>query len=130
MGADEGIRFNQYGELKRANLRKGNVHSADDWLSVLQPIVVRYRERSLKRFFRGDAAFANPDLYSYIEQENFSYAIRLKSNSILQNYIVPSLNRSVGRPSLTPKVFYASFQYQGGQLGKSPPCGSPAATWA
>ena len=23
------------------NLRKGNVHSADDWLSVLQPVVAR-----------------------------------------------------------------------------------------
>ena len=50
---------------------------------MLQPVVTRYRERPLKRFFRGDAAFANPDLYSYLEKENFSYAIRLKSNAIL-----------------------------------------------
>ena len=34
-------RFNQFGDLERANLRKGNVHSADDWLSVLQPVVAR-----------------------------------------------------------------------------------------
>ena len=33
--------FNQFGDLERANLRKGNVHSADDWLSVLQPVVAR-----------------------------------------------------------------------------------------
>ena len=104
--------FNQFGDLERANLRKGNVHSADDWLSVLQPIVARYRERPLKRFFRGDAAFANPDLYCYLEQENFSCAIRLKSNTILQKHIAPLLTRPVGRPSRAPKVFYASFPYQ------------------
>jgi len=104
--------FNQYGDLERANLRKGNVHSADDWLSVLRPVVARYRERPLKRLFRGDAVFANPDLYSYLEEENFSYAIRLKSNAILQKHISPLLTRPVGRPSRAPKVFYASFQYQ------------------
>ncbi len=104
--------FNQYGEMERANLRKGNVHSADDWLSVLQPVVARYRGHPLKRFFRGDAAFANPDLYSYLEEENFSYAIRLKSNAILQKQIAPLLTRPVGRPSWAPKVFYASFPYQ------------------
>ncbi len=101
--------FNQFGDLERANLRKGNVHSADDWLSVLQLVVARYRERPLKRFFRGDAAFANPGLYSYLEEENFFFAIRLKSNTILQKQIAP---RPVGRPSRAPKVFYASFSYQ------------------
>ncbi len=104
--------FNQFGDLERANLRKGNVHSADDWLSVLQPVVARYRDCPLKRFFRGDAAFANPDLYGYLEQENFSYAIRLQSNTILQKHIAPLLTRPVGRPSWAPKVFYASFPYQ------------------
>ncbi len=41
-----------------------NAHSADDWLSVLQRIVAHYRDRPLKRFDRGDAAFANRDLCS------------------------------------------------------------------
>ncbi len=27
--------FNQHGDVERALLRKGNVHSADDWRSVL-----------------------------------------------------------------------------------------------
>ena len=33
--------FNQYGDVERVLLRKGNVHSADDWRSVLEPVVVR-----------------------------------------------------------------------------------------
>ncbi len=31
--------FNQFGDLERAMLREGNVHSADDWRSVLEPVV-------------------------------------------------------------------------------------------
>ena len=31
--------FNQYGDIERVLLRKGNVHSADDWQSVLEPVI-------------------------------------------------------------------------------------------
>jgi hypothetical protein len=30
--------FNQYGDMERTVLRNGNVHSADDWQSVLEPV--------------------------------------------------------------------------------------------
>ncbi len=51
--------FNQFGDLERCSLRPGNVHSADGWRGVLEPVVERYRERDLSRYFRGDAAFAS-----------------------------------------------------------------------
>ena len=68
--------FNQFGDLERCFLRPGNVHSADGWREVLDPAVERYRERSLRRYFRGDAAFALPDLYEFLEGENYKYVIR------------------------------------------------------
>ena len=34
--------FNPDGDLEQALLRKGNVHSADDWRLVLGPVVERY----------------------------------------------------------------------------------------
>jgi len=58
-------------------LREGNVHSAKDWQAVLEPIVARYRGQQIDCYFRGDAAFANPDIYEYLEKEGFLYAIRL-----------------------------------------------------
>src|SRR5271170_8499392 len=73
--------FNQDGDLEHTLLRHGNVHSADDWRSVLEPVVARYRTTTVKKFFRGDAAFAIPELYMFLEAEDYSYAIRLKSNS-------------------------------------------------
>jgi len=59
--------FNQLGDIERALLRNGNVYSSDDWLSVLEPVVECYRDYNVVRFFRGDAAFADPNVYCYLE---------------------------------------------------------------
>jgi hypothetical protein len=104
--------FNQLGDLERALLRNGNVHSADDWRSLLEPIVNRYRGYDLLRFFRGDAAFANPEIYRYLEAEGYFYAMRLKENPILHKKIEHMLTRPVGRPPKKPIVRYHSFRYQ------------------
>ena len=95
-------------------LRPGNVHSADGWREVLEPVVERYRERNLRRYFRGDAAFAAPDIYEFLESEGFLYAIRLPKNQILQESIAHLLTRPVGRPPNHVRRYYASFRYQAG----------------
>jgi len=95
-------------------LREGNVHSADNWRAVLEPVVARYREWSLDRYFRGDAALAQPDIYEYLEDEGFLYAIRLPANGVLHREIDHLLTRPVGRPALKPKVLYHRFLYQAG----------------
>jgi Transposase DDE domain group 1 len=59
--------FNQLGDLERSALRPGNVHSADGWREVLEPVVSRYRGRVKRLYFRGDAAFANPEIYELLE---------------------------------------------------------------
>jgi hypothetical protein len=77
-------------------VRLGNVHSAHGWREVLDP-VVRYRGQTL-RLLCGDAAFALPDVYEYLESEGFEYAIRLPANAVLQERIAPLLTRHVGGP--------------------------------
>jgi len=104
--------FNQFGDIERALLRNGNVYSSDDWKSVLKPIIKRYQNKEITRYFRGDAAFANPDIYRLLETEDYFYAIRLKDNNILQGHIEHLLIRPVGRPPSKPVVQYHSFQYQ------------------
>ncbi len=61
--------FNQFGDLERSLLDPGNAHSADGWRDVLEPVVEHYRERDLRRDFRGDVAFAAPDIYEFLEAE-------------------------------------------------------------
>ncbi len=104
--------FNQFGDLERAMLRRGNHASAKFWRRVLLPVIERYRHLDIPKFFRGDAAFANPALYRVLEEESYRYAIRLKANAVLEREIEHLLTRPVGRPSHKPKVFYHSFQYQ------------------
>ena len=106
--------FNQFGDLERALLPRGNKASAKYWRRVLLPVTERYRHLTIPKFFRGDAAFAIPELYAFLEAEHFSYTIRLKSNAMLEREIAHLLTRPVGRPSQKPKVFCHSFRYQAG----------------
>lgn len=111
--------FNQFGDIERVLLRNGNVYSSDDWKSVLEPVVERYKDESLIRYFRGDAAFANPNIYCFLETEDYLYAIRLKGNNILYKHIEHLLVRPVGRPPKKPIIQYHSFQYQAASWNKS-----------
>ena len=104
--------FNQFGDLERCALRPGNVHSADGWRKVLEPVVARYKERDLRRYFRGDAAFASPDIYKFLEDEGFLYAIRLPKNQVLLESICHLLTRPVGRPPNHVRRHYAGFSYR------------------
>ena len=106
--------FNHLGDLERALLRNGNVASADDWRSVLEPVFARYRDLDISKYFRGDAAFAIPELYVFLEAERYLYAIRLKSNAVLERHIQHLLTRPVGRPPKKPVVRYHDFMYRAG----------------
>jgi len=104
--------FNQYGDLERCALRRGNVHSADGWEAVFKPVIARYQSTATCIAFRGDAAFAQPSMYEYLELEGIEYAIRLPANQILQAEIAHMLKRPAGRPAHHVQRFYKSFRYQ------------------
>jgi hypothetical protein len=104
--------FNQLGDLERCALRSGNVHSADGWRAVLEPVIAGYRGTMKRRYFRGDAAFANPEIYEFLEAEGYGYAIRLPTNRVVQHKIGHLLQRPVGRPPHEVRRYYASFRYQ------------------
>jgi len=75
-------------------------------------VVARYRDLDIRKYFRGDAAFAIPELYVFLEAERYLYAIRLKSNAVLERQIQHLLTRPVGRPPKKPVVRYHDFKYQ------------------
>src|SRR3954449_11251145 len=104
--------FNQFGDVERCVLRPGNVHSADGWRAVLEPVIARYRGVVRHLYFRGDAAFANPEVYEFLEAEGAGYTIRLPTNRVLQDKIGYLLKRPVGRPPQDVRRYYASFRYQ------------------
>ena len=105
--------FNQFGMLERCALRNGNVHSADGWQEVLDPVIARYANRDLMRLFRADAAYAIPAIYARLEEAGYFYAIRLPANAVLREKIAHRMTRPVGCPSQTEvKRFYEDFAYK------------------
>src|SRR3954462_4128676 len=46
--------FNQFGDLERCTQRPGNVHSADGWVGVLKPVIVRYQGKALRIYSGAD----------------------------------------------------------------------------
>ena len=52
--------------------------------------------------FRGDAAFAKPEIYEALEERKVKYAIRFPSNDSSERKITELLTRPVGRPSYKP----------------------------
>jgi len=104
--------FNREGDCLAAKLRPGNVHSAEGWEELLLPEIDRQQAQCKEVAFRGDAAFAKPELYEALEEWDVQYAIRLPANDNLQRNITELLTRPVGRPSYKPVVRYKSFLYQ------------------
>jgi len=104
--------FNEFGDCEGAMLRSGNVHSAERWRQVLEPVVERYRNTGVRLLFRADAAFTKPEVYDYLEQRDIGYAVRLPANEVLHEHIKHLLKRPVGRPPKKPSIWYHDFQYQ------------------
>jgi Transposase DDE domain group 1 len=110
--------FNQFGDMERCALRAGNVHSTDGWESMLKPVVIRYKRKVSRLYFRADAAFASPEVYEFLEAERIKYAIRLPANRILQERIAHLLTRPIGRTPNEVRRSYASFSYRAGSWTK------------
>jgi Transposase DDE domain group 1 len=104
--------FNREGDCLVAKLRPGNVHSADGWEELLLSEIDRQQAQSKEVAFRGDAAFAKPELDQALEERDVKYAIRLPANDNLQRNIAELLTRPVGRPSYKPVIWFKSFLYQ------------------
>jgi len=102
--------FNQYGDCEGAMLRPCNVHSADHWKELLEPIVRRYENKKVRKYFCGDAAFAKPEIYEYLEKKGLLYAIHLPANDFLYDEIKNLLTRPVGCPSRRPVVWVHDFK--------------------
>ena len=88
--------FNRDGDCLAAQLRPGNVHSAEGWEKLLLPEIDRQQRMGKEIAFRADAAFAKPEVYEALEERGVKYAIRIPANDILQRDIEELLKRPRG----------------------------------
>ncbi len=111
--------FNQFGDVERCVLRPGNVHSADGWRAVLEPVIARYRGIVKRLYFRGDAAFANPEMYEFLEAEGIGLHDPTAGQPGLAGQDRYLLKRPVGRPPHEVRRYFASFGYRAQSWNKS-----------
>jgi Transposase DDE domain group 1 len=112
--------FNRKGDCLAAQLRPGNVHSSDGWEELLLPEIERQQAQGKEVTFRGDAAFAKPELYEALEERDVQYAIRLPANDNLQRNITELLTRASGTAELQAGGAVQEFSLSGGELDDSP----------
>ena len=104
--------FNQYGDCLKAKLRPGNVHSADEWLGFIEPILKYYVEKEFKVTLRADAAFGIPKLYELCEELGVDYVIRLKENNCLAEGVSELLIKPVEEIKDRYITLYKDIVYQ------------------
>ena len=74
----------------------------------------RYAKCGLRKQFRGDAGFARPEIYEYLEEHEFLYTIRGSANAVLERLIEPHLERPEALEPGVPVVSYHNLLYQVG----------------
>ena len=83
------------------------------------------RERAIRLYFRGDAAFASPEIYDYLEAEGMLYAIRLPANKVLQESIAHLLKPPRRQAAQGRAPVSCQLQLSGRNLGQAPPRRQP-----
>ena len=91
--------------------RPGNVHSADGWRNVLEPVVMRPRKGRCGCIFV-PMPFASPDGIRISRPRDYSTSSASEANAILQRNTLARACRdpSVARPTIIRR-FHASFSY-------------------
>ena len=110
--------FNQLSYVERCALRPGNVHSAAGWRRCGAGAGGRALPGTVKRlYFRGDAAFADPEMYEFLEAEGIGYKSgRRPTRSCKAGSATCS---SAGGPTAARGAPLPHFSYQA-QAGRDP----------
>jgi len=82
-----------------AQLRPGNVHTADGGLDFVLPILRWLRQFIAEVWLRADAGFPAPHFLDALEEEGFPYVCRLRSNQVLERMALPFLELARYRPA-------------------------------
>ena len=101
------------GDLLDAELRDGNVHTADGALAFMLRIVDEAKRLLADRVtLRFDAGFPDEKLLAALEAPLIPYLARLKNNPVLDRMAAPHLRRPPGRPPAEPRIWCYEKTYQ------------------
>ena len=104
-------------DLIQVQLRTGNIYSSDGTVDFLQPVLNEYRTeyKDIRLKLRGDSGFAIPAIYDQAEDNDISYAIRLKQNATLVRLAAEAdeqLYEMTREDQISYAVIYGEFEYK------------------
>ena len=104
-------------DLIQIQLRTGNVYSSDGTVDFLQSVLNEYRTeyKDIRLKLRGDSGFAIPAIYDQAEDNNISYAIRLKQNATLVRLAAEAdeqLYEMTREDQISYATVYSGFEYK------------------
>ncbi len=102
-------------DVLRADLRPGNVWTAAGALEHLSCVL----DQAVDRFggvaaVRGDAGFPDEGFLSLLEVRDVRYALRLRTNDVLERLAKPYIRRPPGRPPKEPRTWFHELTYAAG----------------
>lgn len=101
------------GDWLAADLRPGNVHTADGFVDHVLSLIDRVEEHIAPvRAVRGDAGFPSEETLRALEDHGVHYCFRLKSNPVLDQLAAPDFRRPVGRPPNELREWFYERTYQ------------------
>ena len=101
------------GDLLDAELRDGNVHTADGAIEFMLRIVDEATRLLCERVtLRFDAGFPGEPLLAALEARSIPYLARLINNKVLDRMAAPHLTRPPGRPPAEPRIWCYEKTYQ------------------
>ncbi len=103
--------------LLGAYLRAGNVHTADNVIGCLSPIVERLKDKfpKAKIILREDSGFSSPEMYNYCKKEGLSFVVGVATNNVLKEKIKPYLEKArklFEKGGQETVKLYVSFRYK------------------
>jgi hypothetical protein len=103
--------------LVRAELPDHQEEQTDAILDSLEGVLATLRERwpKVQIRFRADAGFADPELYTFLEEHHVAYAIGIATNPVLKQRAEPVVARAKREAAASPAgsaVVYGSVWYQ------------------
>jgi hypothetical protein len=77
------VAYSDTGDLLAIRLRPGNVHTADDVRSFLEPMLPQLRTVAKKVWLRIDSGYANGQLLAWLQHRGLKFITRLRNNPAL-----------------------------------------------
>ena len=115
--------FNQFGDLERCSLRFPVMFTVPTDGGMFWSRWLRYKERKVRLYFRGDAALASPEIYRISRSRGITLRHPTSKRTRFSSGTLPICLRDLSaRPPDHVRRFHASFSYHRRIVEQEAPC--------